>query len=110
MGEVITFQKPGDSDDVVAALRATLDHLASAADTLQDDLVGIAMAGVWRTWSDQQPVGTLLYVTGEMMTQTGDARIDRLCEPLRAMRLALADLASYRSGRPEAAPEDHPLP
>lgn len=99
MGDVIRFGK-NDSEAVVSAIRETLDHLEAAADVLQDEIVGIAMSGVWKEWSDNCPVGTLLKVDRKMISETGDARINRLLQTLREMRTALVDLERYRAHDP----------
>lgn len=96
MGDVVPL-KAMDNEAVVEALGDAADHLDAAAETLQDDIVAVAMCGVWRAWSDAQPVGTVLMLDDRMISETGDARIELLCDTFRTLRSTVAQLERYRA-------------
>lgn len=49
---------------------------------MQDELMGMmiqmAVAGKWKKWNDEQPIGTTFEFTMEMLGQIGDNNIDSL--------------------------------
>ncbi|MDR1780258.1 MAG: hypothetical protein LBR50_05940 [Tannerella sp.] len=67
--------------------RAYSDKLHETADKLQDltgELFGcaleLALAGKWRDWDNEQPIGTIFEFTEEMLCDTGDKNVDMLMD------------------------------
>lgn len=56
----------------------TVDKLSVMEQELHKLIVGLAVSGKWKEWSDKQPVGTQFNFTEEMLKDTGDKNVDEL--------------------------------
>lgn len=79
MCDIIQFApKLKDDPRFTALLDATLARLGEATVSLKEDLVNLAFLGPWREWSDAQPPGTGVQVSGDALADTSDGRISEL--------------------------------
>lgn len=70
-------------------LSETLQRLGTAADTLMEDVVNLAMLGPWSEWSEEQQLGAVSVISPEALAESGDPRVAQLTCALVAMRQAI---------------------
>ena len=61
-----------------ATLSGVIDKLENFEIELNELIVGLAVSGKWKEWSDQQPIGTIFEFTEEMLKDTGDINVDAI--------------------------------
>jgi hypothetical protein len=63
-------------------LSQIMDKVDVVSDEIYNNLFDLACLRKWKTWSDNQPLGTKIHVDEDMLRNTGDENIDFLWEVL----------------------------
>lgn len=92
-GIVINFR---GSKERAEALKSAYVAVAECSERLRGLSVELALKGVWKAWSDSQPVGTEYSFTYEQMHQTGDSEIDALVFLVDSLEDYLDEHSRYR--------------
>ena len=80
----------------IEALKTAYGVVAECSERLRRLSVELALKGVWKAWSDSQPVGTEYSFTYEQMHQTGDSEIDALVFLVDSLEDYLDEHSRYR--------------
>ncbi len=56
----------------------TVEYLNEVKDILVDRMIDIATSGKWKKWTEEQAEGTAFNFTLEMLSNTGDKKVDLL--------------------------------
>lgn len=59
-------------------LRDVCTLLGEMQNTLRDAMWSMAVCGKWKEWDEQQPIGSTICVSEDMLRNTGDANVDML--------------------------------
>ena len=71
-----------DYADYVNKLSEIMEKATNFGNEIIRDMFKLACMDKWKKWSDDQPLGTKLYVDDDMLRNTGDKNIDLLWEIL----------------------------
>ena len=71
-----------DYADYNNKLSEVMEHVTALSDSIYECFFELACLDKWRDWSESQTIGTSIYVTEEMLRDTGDRNIDLLFEIL----------------------------
>lgn len=78
MGKVVKMESY--SEAYMQALKEALAGLEQFEQYLFSRSVDILMAGKWKQWSDEQPVGTVFNFRDKEMREAGDRVVDELLD------------------------------
>jgi hypothetical protein len=79
MTRVVKFSSDYKSSEIYrTTLANAIEELQNIESILHELIVGLALSGKWKGWSDSQPIGTTFNFTEEMLKDTGDSNVDRL--------------------------------
>ena len=63
-------------------LSEIMETVTDLGDEIYDGMFELAILDKWKDWDEKQPIGAELYVTDDMLRNTGDKNIDLLWEIL----------------------------
>lgn len=77
MTKMINFKK---KIEYQKSLLETLDYIENIKNQLIGKMIDLAMLDKWQEWNKKQEEGAIFEFTEEMLKNTGDKNIDKLCE------------------------------
>ena len=81
MGKIVSMeefrQRNADDEDYTKVLQSVCQALGQAADATACGALNLACNGVWRAWSDAQPIGAMVNFEDRDLANCGDSRVDR---------------------------------
>lgn len=93
MGKILSmeeFRKRNSGDaEYQEVLENVVEALERAADEAGCGAFNLACNGVWREWSDAQPVGAVSSFEDEELASCGDSRVEMLMTIMQTLRGAV---------------------
>ena len=87
---IIDFKE--NANNYHSLLSKIVERLNAFAEEIQSEIFNLACLGKWRIWNMKQPVGTEIYVSEDMLRNTGDKNIDLLWELLDKMKYVVEEI------------------
>lgn len=98
------IELPCMSSDYRQVFDEALERLDTMANELQESTESLAFLGPWRNWGDDQPVGTIVNVTGRALLESGDPRVVALVHLVCSIRQSTDELRKLAHSRTVTAP------